>query len=85
LTLLNSENGTMSDYRLSWPTILKNIAIALTGIGLVCIAGQLIHSHVTQGRALFFFQKDKTTCEERRDGIEQSIVAFEARSALASL
>ncbi|NCT56508.1 MAG: hypothetical protein GW760_02175 [Legionella sp.] len=71
----------MSEYRLSWPTIIKNIAIALTGIGLVCIAGQLISSRATQGRPLFFFQKNKTTCEEKRDDIERSVAELEARNA----
>jgi len=77
LTLLNSENSTMSEYRLSWPTMIKNITIALTGIGLVCIAGQLFYSHVTQGRPLFFFQKDKTTCEEKLEDIQESMTYLE--------
>ncbi|NDC41214.1 MAG: hypothetical protein EBZ77_06640 [Chitinophagia bacterium] len=62
----------MSAYRIAWGTIVANIAIALTGVGILCIAGKLIHSRVTEGRALFFFQKNKTTSEEKIADIEQS-------------
>ncbi|MBT7703872.1 MAG: hypothetical protein HN746_00080 [Polaribacter sp.] len=63
----------MSEYRVSWDTIIKNIAIALTGVGVLFIAAKLLYSQATQGRALFFFQKDKTTCEEKTSSIEQSM------------
>lgn len=55
--LLHSKDQEMSAYRISWGTIIGNIAIALTGIRLLFITGQLIHSKVTENRALFFFQK----------------------------
>jgi ankyrin repeat protein len=73
LSLLNSKNKEMSEYRVSWDTIIKNIAIALTGVGVLFIAAKLLYSQATQGRALFFFQKDKTTCEEKTSSIEQSM------------
>jgi hypothetical protein len=71
LILLRRENQQMSAYRIAWGTIVANIAIALTGIGLLLIAGQLIHSKATGKRALFFFQKSKTTSEEKIANIEQ--------------
>jgi len=71
-TLLNSENQVMAKYRTAWPTILKNIAIALTGIGALAITGHLIYSKATKGRALFFFQKEKTTTEEKIEDIRES-------------
>jgi hypothetical protein len=54
----------MRAYRVSWKTIVENIVIALTGIGLLLIAGKLIYSKVTEKRALFFFQNSKTTSEQ---------------------
>ena len=71
--LLFSKNKEMREYRTAWGTIVKNIAIALTGIGALFIVGQLIYSKATEGRALFFFQKNKTTCEEKVEVIRQSI------------
>lgn len=70
--LLHSKDQEMSAYRIAWGIIVANIAIALTGVGLLFIAGKLIHSKVTEGRALFFFQKSKTTGEEKIADIEQS-------------
>lgn len=64
-TLLTSQNDVMSQYRVSWSTIIANVAIALTGIGALCIVGQLCYSKLTIGRALFFFQKEQTTCEKK--------------------
>ena len=71
LVLLHSKDQKMSAYRISWGTIVANIAIALTGIGLLSIAAKLIDSKVTKGRALFFFQKSKTTSEEKIADIER--------------
>ena len=71
--LLDSKNAEMGEYRLSWSTILKNIAIALTGVGLVLIAGHMLYSKSIGGRALFFFQNDKTTGEELLNGVNQSL------------
>ncbi|HBD7397587.1 ankyrin repeat domain-containing protein [Legionella longbeachae] len=71
--LLHSKDQEMSAYRISWGTIIGNIAIALTGIGLLFIAGQLIHSKVTENRALFFFQKSKTTSEEKIADVDHAV------------
>lgn len=73
LALLNSKNKEMSKYRVKWSTIIKNVALALTGLGLLCIAANLIYSKVIDGRALFFFQKSKTTSEEKIEAVKQSI------------
>lgn len=70
--LLHSKDQEMSAYRIAWGTIIANIAIALTGIGLLFIAGKLIHSKVTENRALFFFQKSKTTSEEKIADVEHA-------------
>ncbi len=72
-TLLHSEDQAMSTYRFSWQTIITNIARALTGVGLLLIAAHLIHSRVTQGRALFFSQKPRTTSEEHLTRIHQGL------------
>jgi len=66
----------MSDYGIAWGTIVKNILIAMTGIGLLLIAGKLIHSQVTEKRSLFFFQKPQTTSEEKISDIEKSLVTI---------
>jgi len=42
--LLHSKDQEMSAYRIAWGTIVANIAIAFTGVGLLFIAGKLIHS-----------------------------------------
>lgn len=73
LILLHSQNQEMSAYRMSWGTIVANIAIALTGIGLLSIVAKLIDSKVTKGRALFFFQKSKTTSEEKIADIDHTV------------
>jgi len=61
----------MRQYRASYGTILKNIATALTGIGALIIVGNLCYSKATTGRALFLFQKKKTTGEEKIEAIKQ--------------
>lgn len=77
LELLHSEDEAMSTYRVAWETLAANIAIALTGIGLFAIAGQLIYSKATEGRALFFFQQSKTTSEEKIQVVEQGVNVME--------
>ena len=72
-TLLNSKNNEMSEYRVSWDTIIINVAIALTGIGALLMIGQLLYSKATEGRALFFFQKSQTTSEEKIDAVSKSV------------
>ena len=79
MTFLNSKNSEMASYRIAWPTIVKNIAIALTGLGLFLIAAQLLDSKKSKGRALFLFQKAKTTSEEKIETIKQSIEKFKPR------
>ncbi|WP_367606753.1 ankyrin repeat domain-containing protein [Legionella sp. W05-934-2] len=74
--VLNSKNHEMSEYRTSWPTIIANIAIALTGIGALLLAGNLIYTKETQGRALFFFQKSQTTCEEKIGNVNQAVMGL---------
>lgn len=71
LTILHSKDAQMSSYRANWSTITKNIAIALTGVGLLFIAGQLIQSKLNDKRALFFFQNKTTTGEKRVEDIQQ--------------
>lgn len=73
MTLLNSKNKEMETYRIEWHTIIKNIAIALTGLGLLLISAKLIHSKIREGRALFLFQNPKTTSEEKIENIKQLI------------
>jgi ankyrin repeat protein len=63
--LLKSKNHEMSEYRTSWSTIIANVLIAMTGVGLLLMAGKLVHSGITKGRPLFFFQKPRTTSEEK--------------------
>jgi ankyrin repeat protein len=71
--LLHSKNQEMKAYRVSWSTIVKNIAIALTGVGLCLIVRNLLDSKAEGGRMLFFSQKSKTTSEEKIADIEQSL------------
>lgn len=73
LTLLNSKNQIMGAYRVSWPTIIKNITIALTVVGLLLIAAKLVHSRLTEGRGLFFFQKNRTSSEEHLENIKHCL------------
>lgn len=51
LKLLHSQDAKMPSYRHDWRVILMNIAIALTGVGLLLVAGKLIS---TRGAAGFF-------------------------------
>lgn len=71
--LLNSKNEEMSTYRVAWDTIVKNTAIALTGVGLLLIAAQLIYSKVNEGRPRFFFQKRTTTSEKNVENVQHCI------------
>ncbi len=76
-TLLHSEDATLSQYRPAMNTIFANILLALTGIGLLLIAGKLIHSQFTEGRALFFYQKEKTTSENKVLCVERELTMME--------
>lgn len=69
--LLHSYDQQMSS-SMSWGAIVANIAIALTGIGLLFIAVKLLHSNITEGQPLFFFQKRETAIEEKIADIEQT-------------
>jgi ankyrin repeat protein len=71
--LLNSKNKEMSEYRTSWSTILKNVVIALTGVGALAIVGKLIYSKTMQGRPLFFCQKMRTTSEEKIAEVKRTL------------
>ncbi len=75
-TLLNSKNKEMSEYRAAGGvgTIILNILIALTGVGLFAIAGKLLYSKYHNNRALFFCQKDTTTCEDKIQTVNQKLV-----------
>lgn len=76
MKLLNSKNDEMREYRISWDTIAKNIAIALTIIGALLLVGKLIYSKVTEGRSLFFFQKKQTSCEEKIEAVKDCILTL---------
>jgi hypothetical protein len=65
LKKLHSEDQAMSEYRLAWGTVIANILIALTGIGVLFIGAQLAYTYCTEGRARFFFQQPKTSSEEK--------------------
>lgn len=73
--LLHSKDEEMSAYRFALGTIIANIAIALTGIGLLLMAGKLVYSKVTEGRALFFFQKSTTTSEDLIATVHQQMAS----------
>ncbi len=60
---LNSKNEIMSEYRTNWMSIIKNILLICTGIGIIVQVGHLLHSKTTQDRFLWFFQEPKTTSE----------------------
>ena len=70
---LKSKDKEMGRYRKNWPTIVTNILIALTGVGLFAIAGKLIHSKVTQKRPLFFKQKSSTTSEKAINAVAKEL------------
>ena len=61
---LHSKDSDMNCNRIAWATIVENIAIALTGVGVFFLAAQLIHSRATKGQPLFFFQKPQTTSKK---------------------
>jgi len=71
--ILRSKNAEIKQTRTNWNTIIKNILIALSGVGTVAIAAKLIHSKITHGRALFFDQKEKTTSETHIDDINNAL------------
>ncbi len=51
---LNSKNDLMAKHLEPWKVIVTNVLLALTGVGVLVIAGKLIHSKATTGRATFF-------------------------------
>lgn len=75
-TFLNSKNHIMGEYRASWTTIVGNIALALTGIGVLFIAAQLIYSKVVHDRVLFFGQQPRTTGEEKIEEVKRVMVGL---------
>lgn len=60
-----------SQHRNLWTPILANIAIALTGVGLVAIAVKLLHSKLTTGQCSFFSYK--TNRQSAVERIEQEV------------
>ena len=72
IDLIQRNSRNLSSYRLNVPILVKNILIALTGVGLLILGGQLLYTKVTTGRALFFGQNSKTTSEVKSaDIVEQ--------------
>lgn len=57
----------------SWKVIVGNILLALTGIGLIAIGGQLIYSKVNTGQFLLFGSPAKTTSTEKAEKLSASI------------
>jgi hypothetical protein len=78
--LLVSKNNEMERYQ-TWGTMTKNVAIALTGVGTICIAIQLMHSKVTTGRASFFFQKKKATFKEKIEKIQEALDNLDSKKS----
>ena len=63
MQLLRSKNKVMAEHRAYWKVIVANIAIALTGIGLLALGAYYLHS----GQCFFA----KTQREKLRDAIKQ--------------
>lgn len=60
LNLLHSLDNQIDSEPLTLNILLVNLAIALTGVGILLISIQLIYSYMTQNRALLFFQTVNT-------------------------
>lgn len=71
--MLSSKDSDMGKYRFALGTIIANLLIALTGIGLIVLAGKLIYSKVKDGYPLFFGQEKLTTSELKIKSIEASL------------
>lgn len=70
--LETSDNDKIiSRYRFNILTIVLNIAIVLTGVGAIALAIRLYKTknNPAINRHLFFFQKETTTSEQKRDAV----------------
>ncbi len=67
--LLISKNDEMKKISVNYATIVSNIAVAMTGIGLFLILAQLIKTKTQENRFRFLFTDKKTTTEKYIDGI----------------
>lgn len=73
--LLHSQDASLNEYRASWKTIVANILLALTGIGLLAIVVKTAFSVVKSSTqcawhsCLFF---SKTACQENVERVEES-------------
>ncbi len=65
------DNKEFIPHRAYAKVIIANILIALTGIGALFVAGQLIYSYHKYGKAVGFF--DKTKGIEKVNAIEKKI------------
>lgn len=70
---IEKQSAVLGKYRYKWETIIKNILIALTRVGLVLLGAQLIYSSFIDGRTLFFFQHRTTTTEKMAINIQNAI------------
>lgn len=75
--LLKSRDKEMSEYRISWSTIIRNVLEALTGFGVIPMLVHLMQSKTTTGRYLFFGQKPRTSSEEKLDEVESVLNEIE--------
>lgn len=69
--LLHSRDEQMAAHRAAWKPIVANIAIALTGLGLVALLGYLLMTKLSTGHAAFFFEK--THRQQQVDKVEQKL------------
>ncbi len=81
--LLHSKDQELSSHWITWESLFANITIALTDLGRL-LTRHSIHSRVTEGRALFFYHTNKTTGEEKRADIEQSVTLIAQEDPSAS-
>ena len=55
-TLLHSQDHMMEQNNVTWTQIITNIVIALSGIGVILIAGKIFYSMTSNNPDIFFFE-----------------------------
>lgn len=77
---IEKQSAVLGKYRYKWETIIKNILIALTGVGLLVIAANMAYTKLNHGHAALLFQPAKT---HSANSVEK-IMACSSMPALAA-
>lgn len=79
---LHTKDHILSEHRAYSSVVLKNILIALTGIGTLLVLGKMFYSYVNTGKAVGFF--DKTCGHQRVNDIDDDLESIQVSQLTGS-